>query len=116
MATVMATERRLGFEPQDISGEKRGYDIESRVPGTGRLRFIEVKGRAEGAQVVTITKNEILTGLNKPEDFILAVVLVDGDAAMPRYVRCPFQREPDFGVTSVNDNVEDLLARAEHPS
>ncbi len=116
MAAVMAAERRLGFEPHDISGEKRGYDIESRVPGTGRLRFLEVKGRVVGAQTVTVTKNEMLTALNKPDDFILAVVLVDGDAAMPRYVRCPFQREPDFGVTSVNYDLEDLLARSGGPS
>ncbi|HEX9867911.1 MAG TPA: DUF3883 domain-containing protein, partial [Candidatus Tectomicrobia bacterium] len=116
MAAVIAAERRLGFEPYDISGEKRGYDIESRVPGTGQLRFIEVKGRVAGAQVVTITKNEILTALNKPDDFILAVVLVDGGAATPWYIRRPFQREPDFGVTSVNYDLEELLARAEYPA
>jgi superfamily II DNA or RNA helicase len=117
MAAVMDTERALGYEPYDVSREKCGYDIESRVPGTGRLRFIEVKGRVVGARTVTITKNEILTALNKPDDFILAVVLVDGEtAATPRYIRHPFQREPDFGVTSVNYDVEDLLARAEHPS
>jgi predicted AAA+ superfamily ATPase len=49
---VMATERRLGHEPRDVSGEKCGYDIESRVPGTGRLRFVEVKGRAAGVDAV----------------------------------------------------------------
>ena len=38
---------RLGFEPTDREFEKLGYDIESRVPGTGRLRFIEVKGRVD---------------------------------------------------------------------
>jgi hypothetical protein len=116
MAAVIAAERRLSFEPHDISDEKRGYDIESRVAGTGRLRFIEVKGRVAWAQTVTVTKNEILTALNKPDDFILAVVLADGDAATPRYVQCPFQREPDFGVTSVNYALEDLLARSGEPS
>jgi superfamily II DNA or RNA helicase len=116
MAAVMETERAIGYEPYDVSREKRGYDIESQVPGTGRLRFIEVKGRMAGAQTVTITKNEILTALNKPDEFILAGVLVDGDTATPRYIRRPFQREPDFGVTSVNYDIEDLLARAEHPS
>jgi hypothetical protein len=69
-----------------------------------------------GAQTITITKNEILTALNKPEDFILAIVLVDGDAATPRYVRFPFKREPDFGVTSVNYDVEELIVRSENPS
>ena len=44
------------------------------MPGTGRLRFIEVKGRVTGADTLTVTKNEILYSLNKPDDFILAIV------------------------------------------
>ena len=90
-------------------------DIESRIPGTGRLRFIEVKGRVKGADTVTITKNEILTALNKPEQFILALVEVDGELATPCYVREPFTREPDFGVTSVNYKLSDLMARGDEP-
>jgi hypothetical protein len=66
MAAVAAAERALGYEPRDVSAEKVGYDIESRIPGTGKLRFIEVKGRVRGADTVTVTKNEILTALNKP--------------------------------------------------
>jgi hypothetical protein len=54
--------------------EKLGYDIESRVNQTGKLRFIEVKGRVSGADVITVTRNEILYSLNKPDDFILAIV------------------------------------------
>jgi hypothetical protein len=109
---VMAAERRLGCEPRDVSGEKCGYDIESRVPGTGRLRFIEVKGRAAGPKTVTVTKNEILTALNKPEDFLLAIAEVEGDAGEPRYIARPFERQPDFAVTSVNYDLNDLLGRA----
>ena len=116
MAAVMAAERRLGFEPADVSAESRGYDVESRIPNTGKLRFLEVKGRAVGADSVTITRNEIMTALNKPDDFILAIVTVDGEAADPRYVRQPFQREPDFAVTSVNYNLDSLLSRAANPS
>ena len=116
MEAVMQAERALGYVPRDVSAEKRGYDIESAIPGSGRLRFLEVKGRAAGAKTVTITKNEVLTGLNKPEDFILALVEIYGDRATPRYVRRPFQREPDFGVTSVNYDLEELLARGEAPS
>ena len=112
---VMGIERSLGFEPVDRELDKLGYDIESRVPGTGKLRFIEVKGRVEGATTVTVTKNEILTSLNKPEDYILAIVSLDGDAYPTRYVRTPFTREPDFGVTSVNYSITDLLARGEEP-
>jgi superfamily II DNA or RNA helicase len=115
IAAVMQAEQRLGFAPKDVSAEKRGYDIESSIPNTGRLRFIEVKGRARGATTVTITKNEILTGLNKPDEFILALVEVEGESATPHYVRQPFQREPDFGVTSVNYDLAEILSRAEDP-
>jgi hypothetical protein len=116
-AIVMAIERGLAFEPTDRETEKLGYDIESRVPGTGKLRFIEVKGRVSGAATITVTKNEILYSLNKPEDFILAVVeFLDADAHRVHYVRRPFQREPDFGVTSVNYDFAELIARAEAPA
>jgi len=113
---VMETERALGFKPVDREVEKLGYDIESRDPATGRLRFIEVKGRESDASTVTVTKNEILYSLNKPDDFILAIVLFDGSDRRPvRYVRQPFQREPDFGAASVNYTLRDLLAKAEDP-
>jgi SNF2 family DNA or RNA helicase len=116
-AIVMEVERALGFEPTDREFEKLGYDIESRVVAgedRGRLRFIEVKGRVTGAETVTVTKNEILYSLNKPDDFILAIVEFLGyEGHRVHYVREPFTREPDFGVTSVNYNLAELLARAE---
>jgi hypothetical protein len=98
-----------------VSAQKLGWDIESSIPGTGKLRFIEVKGRAKGAATVTVTSNEIRTGLNKPEDFILALVEVSIDAAPPRYVRNPFEHEPDFAAVSVNFKLNELLARSEEP-
>jgi len=116
MAAVMQAERDLGNRPRDVSKEKRGYDIESEVPATGRLRFLEVKGRRAGARTVTVTKNEILTGLNKPDDFILAIVEIDGERATPRYVRRPFGREPDFGATSVNYDLSELWVKGTEPS
>lgn len=115
MNAILEAEHRLGFEPRDVSADKCGYDIESRIPGTGRLRFLEVKGRIAGASTITVTKNEIFTALNKPDEFILAIVEVDGDRTTPRYLRQPFQREPDFGVTSVNYNLSELLGRAGEP-
>jgi hypothetical protein len=115
-AIVMEVERRLGFEPTDRETEKLGYDVESRVPGTGRLRFIEVKGRDSDADTITVTKNEILYSLNKPEDFILAIVeFVDAGTHRVHYVRRPFHREPDFGATSVNYDFGEILERAETP-
>jgi len=115
MAAVMRAERELGYFPRDVSTDKCGYDIESSIPGTGKLRFIEVKGRVKGAETVTITKNEILTALNKPDDFILAIVEVDGDEATTNYVTRPFQREPDFDVTSVNYDLTKLLNKGVIP-
>ncbi|MCL4554256.1 MAG: DUF3883 domain-containing protein, partial [Actinobacteria bacterium] len=116
-AIVMEVERRLGFEPTDREFEKLGYDIESRIPGTGKLRFLEVKGRIEGAPTITVTRNEILYSLNKPEDFILAIVEFKGEGAHSvHYLRQPFQRDPDFGVTSVNYDFSELLSRAEVPA
>lgn len=113
---VIEIERSLGFDPIDREFEKLGYDVESRIPGTGRLRFIEVKGRVSGASTITVTRNEILYCLNKPEDFILAIVEFkeDGKHAV-HYVREPFKREPDFDAASVNYGFAELIARAEAP-
>ncbi len=146
MEAVMATEQLLGYKPRDVSHQKCGYDIESSAPlaqlgrgaGGEGLRFIEVKGRVEGAETVTITKNEILTALNKPDNFILALVQVpvdrnfsEGDAfqvkekagtyqvpeegCVVRYVKAPFQREPDFGASSVNYQWRELWERGCEP-
>jgi hypothetical protein len=61
---------------------------------------------------VTVTRNEILTGYNSPDQYILAIVEVEnGQARRLRYVRQPFGKEPDFGVTSVNYHIADLLAK-----
>jgi superfamily II DNA or RNA helicase len=126
MATVMEAERKLGYEPRDVSVEKCGYDIESsilsqNIDGEGLLRFIEVKGRIAGAKTITVTKNEIITALNKPDNFILAIVQVppteDAIAECQiRYVLKPFQNEPDFGATSVNYNLQELWQRGTQPN
>ncbi len=114
---VMQIERHLGFQPVDREIDKLGYDIESRDPRTGKLRFIEVKGRVAGADTITVTKNEILTSLNKPDDYILAIIeFSDSNHHRVYYVRQPFRREPDFGVTSVNYDFAELLVRAEQPA
>jgi hypothetical protein len=115
-AIVMDVERGLGFHPIDREHEKLGYDIESTDRQTGKLRFIEVKGRDERADTIAVTRNEVLYSLNKPDDFILAIVEFAGNGShQVHYLRCPFRREPDFGVTSVNYDLVELLARAEAP-
>jgi hypothetical protein len=113
---VMEVERALGYEPVDRELEKLGYDVESRIPGTGRLRFIEVKGRVAAADSVTVTRNEILYALNKPDDFILAIVeFLDDQRERVHYLRQPFEREPDFGETSRQYQMAYLIERATMP-
>ena len=114
---VMEIERSLGFDPIDRELEKLGYDIESRVPGTGKLRFIEVKGRVSGADTITVTKNEILYSLNKPDDFILAMVeFKENSEHKVHYLREPFKREPDFGAAAVLYSFSELIERSTSPN
>ena len=40
----------------------------------------------------------------------------DADTHRVHYIRTPFQREPDFGVTSVNYHVKTLLMQSAEPS
>lgn len=118
MKAVMDIETSLGFAPADVSAQNKGYDIESKIPAELRdadgttLRFIEVKGRAKGALSVTVTKNEILTALNEPEQFILAIVEVDGDSTHTLYLKQPFHKQPDFAATSVNYDIAELVSGA----
>lgn len=116
---VMAIERELGYEPAEQDHYNPGYDILSKNSVNGALRFIEVKGRVAGAPTVTVTRTEILTGLNKGKDFILALVPVEnGKAATVRYLADPFQGEPEayFDTTSVNYSWNKLFDRGEAPT
>jgi hypothetical protein len=67
----------LGNSPKDVSAQKVGYDIASYDPKTDHLRFIEVKGRVDGADSLMITRQEVITSLHEPDKFILAIVQVD---------------------------------------
>jgi hypothetical protein len=113
MGAVMDCERRAGRIPEDVSAQKVGWDVQSREPD-GRLRFIEVKGRAEGATTVTVTRNEIQKSLNVPDRWYLAIVEVaDGQPGDPLYLRRPFAFAPDPAATSVNYSIKDLLSQGE---
>lgn len=117
MEAVMSIERALGYEPRDVSMDKCGYDIESVIPADKRgsgpcLRFIEVKGRRADADSITVTKNEILTALNKPEESILAVVQVMGTRAHTTYYQNAFHEVPDFCANSVNYDLSQLRDNA----
>ncbi|MCB4860945.1 DUF3883 domain-containing protein [Sphingobium sp. PNB] len=117
MAAVIAAEAGLGNRPVDVSAKKLGYDIESYDPDSGHMRFIEVKGRIDGATSVMITRQEIITSLHEPDKFILAIVAVaDGVGNAPRYVRGALvDREPSFLETAVQFHLPRLLERSEAP-
>ncbi len=114
---------RLGERMRELEEERK---LSAALPiahggalviSIGLLRFIEVKGRMLGAEAVTVSRNEIVTGVNTAESYILAIVPIDGDAATePIYVRAPFAREPDFGVTRSDYKIKDMISRGGPPS
>jgi hypothetical protein len=115
---VLAVERVLGRVPFEMPPNNKGYDIESKC-GDGRLLFVEVKGRIEGAETVTITKSEIGVGRNKPDDFVLALVEVpENGKPTVRYVRRPFEGagELPFGTVSVTFAWKQLIKVSEGPA
>lgn len=118
MEAVMAVERTLGNTPTDVSAQKVGYDIASYDPRADHLRFIEVKGRIDGADTVMITRQEVITSLHEPDKFILAVVQVEnGFAREPRYVRGALDtREPPFEHNAIQFSIKGLMERSETPS
>ncbi len=120
VAAVMAAERRLSREPTEMEHHNPGYDIESKCPATGDLYFIEVKGRIEGADAISVKSRQIRQGLNHPHRFILAVVQVPSDPdpePVVRYVRHPFKGVTmPFSTYSVNLPLKELLTRSTDPS
>jgi hypothetical protein len=111
MAAVMDSESKAGRLPADVSKSNRGWDIESRDPDSGTIRFIEVKGRQPAADTVCVTKNEWLTCLNKRDAYFLAIVTVDGDRAVNiEMIPDAVRGDPAFGVTSVNLKIREITA------
>ena len=104
----IATTVQIGADAWSIVGAEPPTAAE--FAASGRVRLLLARGWL-------VPSNEILYSLNKPDDFVLALVEFRADGTHDvRYLRRPFQREPDFGVTSVNYDFGELLARAEVPS
>ena len=118
MDAVIAAEKALGNIPSDVSAQKVGYDIASYDPDTDHLRFIEVKGRIDGADTVMITRQEVITSLHEPDKFILAIVRVENETARePRYVHGALDtREPPFGHSAIQFSLKSLMERSKTPS
>ena len=73
MERAMAYEREHDWIPEDVSMENRGFDILSKQPEIGKVRFIEVKGRAVVGEIA-MTKNEHDTAERLTQDYWLYVV------------------------------------------
>ena len=115
VAAVLAAERSLGREPTQMPHHHEGYDVESRAPD-GRLRFIEVKGKAKGKKTVTVSASQVRTCFNAPDSWVLAVVVIDGQtAAEPAYLLAPFDQPPGFAEVGTILKLSELLARATPP-
>ena len=72
-----------------------------------------------GAMGVLLRRNAILVFMSvelmlNAANLAMVAFAPDGTHRV-RYLRQPFRREPDFGVTSVNYDFAELLARAEAP-
>nr|WP_320135549.1 helicase-related protein [uncultured Amphritea sp.] len=121
MNAVMQAEQAFGYKVTDVGADKCGWDVTSRPPvnDDGSIkpdRHIEVKGRAKGQSTITVSRNEIIYGLNQADKFILAIVIVSEDSHEgPYYIKNPFSVEPDFGVASINYDLSDLLSKAVVP-
>ncbi|WP_334149219.1 helicase-related protein [Hyphomicrobium sp.] len=119
MSAVRRAEEARGCRVVDVSAAKCGWDLTSYPPAVdGRQpdpKHIEVKGRVKGASTITITRNEMLYAFNQGDKFVLAIAIVGEDDAIdgPHYIPSPFDREPGWGVASINFHLGDLLAKAE---
>ncbi|MGH9305975.1 MAG: helicase-related protein [Acidimicrobiales bacterium] len=119
MRAVLDEEARLGRHAEAMAHNNPGFDIRS-IDGEGHLLFIEVKGRIEGATTVTVTRNEILTGLNAADRYILALVEVRFDGTNEvRYLRDPFagkSRQLHFAERSTTFDWDKLWHAAGTPA
>lgn len=120
MNAVMEIEKKLGYIPRDVSRDNCGYDIESYVPENMRssggysLRCIEVKGKSIAHDdIVTITRNEMLTALNVPQQYILAIVVVDGESTTATYCQNMFSKDVEDAADSTNFNVARLISQSD---
>lgn len=117
IGAILLMECHLGRQPEEMPHNNPGYDIRSHTPD-GHLLFLEVKGRITGADTVTITRSQILTGLNT-DRWILALVEVDSTGTNVRYLRHPFRGQIDdlgFTETSRTFPWNDLWKAADPPS
>ena len=107
MDAVIRAEEAKGHRVVDVSADKCGWDLTSYPPpSTACSRPAAHRGQRprEGCRHGHRHRNEMLYAFNQGDKFVLAIVLRrrrrhhDG----PYYIRKPFDREPGWGVSSIN--------------
>lgn len=115
---ALAAERELGRMAVEQARNNPGYDIKS-TDANGRVFFIEVKGRIEGAETFSITTNEIAYAQTQGDRHRLALVSVsfDGPSADEIcYVLNAFDHlEPSSTTRSFNEEWNDYWNRGGPP-
>jgi superfamily II DNA/RNA helicase len=112
MERIMIIEKELGNTPLDVSADKEGYDIRSVTPDD-EFRFIEVKGRAAGIGLVSVTHNEMKVACNKRKQSFLAVVEIDGDKQHVTYFRDWRKQAPSMADHSATLKLDGLRKEVE---
>lgn len=115
---VLAAERALGRRPVEMARNNPGYDIQS-TDASGRIHYIEVKGRIEGSDTFTITANEVTFAQTQGARHRLALVEVSADGPERdrlRYVLDAFSHfEPAATTRSINENWQDYWTKGGAP-
>jgi hypothetical protein len=100
---VLAAERALDREPEEMPVNNKGYDIRTAIDS--RTTYIEVKGRIEGADGFSVSASEVLHGKNNPGQHVLAIVKVSPEGSEHdevRYLRDEFLGVELAGMESVS--------------
>lgn len=115
---VLAAERALGRQPEEMARNNPGYDIRS-TDREGSVFYLEVKGRIEGADTFTITANEVTFSQTQGERHQLALVVVSPEGPgydRVRYVLDAFTHiEPSATTRSYNEVFADYWDRGDSP-
>ena len=119
VAAVLAAERALGREPEEMPHNNPGFDVRS-LTADGHWVFVEVKGRIAGSEDFTVTRNEVLYGKNA-DRYRLALVSVSPEGPTSdevRYLTDPFRGFDfgDFAADGVRGDWNQMWSRGKPPA
>lgn len=115
MSAVTEIETSSGNTVHDVSKDKCGWDITSTPSATdGKVpdnMLIEVKARVSSNDVITVTHNEYIAGMNKGKQYTLAIVLVnphDYHVEEVWYWNNPFTSEIPSALDHAEFNINEI--------